>query len=102
MSTVYPYILTPPSSSNEDSPYSVITSPSYGLNDGLMDCYSAYLKIVEQPVDKFRFRYISEMAGTHGSLSGINSERNRKATFPTVQVCLIIVYILQKFCWILF
>lgn len=37
-------------------------------------------------MDKFRFRYKSEMAGTHGSLSGMASEKNRRATFPTVEV----------------
>lgn len=45
-----------------------------------------YLKIVEEPVEKFRFRYKSEMAGTHGSLNGMNSDRSRKQTFPTVVV----------------
>lgn len=46
----------------------------------------AYLSMVEQPIDKFRFRYKSEMAGTHGSLTGINSDKTRKQTYPTVKV----------------
>lgn len=44
------------------------------------------MEILEQPVEKFRFRYKSEMAGTHGSLTGVNSDRSRKQTFPTVVV----------------
>ncbi|XP_062542582.1 nuclear factor NF-kappa-B p110 subunit isoform X2 [Armigeres subalbatus] len=43
------------------------------------------LTIVEQPVDKFRFRYQSEMHGTHGSLMGVHTEKSKK-TFPTVQL----------------
>jgi Rel/ankyrin family protein len=45
-----------------------------------------YLKIIEEPVEKFRFRYKSEMMGTHGSILGRNSDRNRKKTYPTVEV----------------
>ncbi|CAO1332555.1 unnamed protein product [Diamesa tonsa] len=42
------------------------------------------LEIVEQPADKpFRFRYKSEMHGTHGSLMGIKNERSRR-TYPSV------------------
>lgn len=44
------------------------------------------LRIVEQPTDKpFRFRYKSEMHGTHGSLMGIRTERSRR-TYPTVEL----------------
>ncbi|XP_022218451.2 nuclear factor NF-kappa-B p110 subunit [Drosophila obscura] len=46
----------------------------------------AALRIVEQPVEKFRFRYKSEMHGTHGSLNGANSKRTPK-TFPEVTLC---------------
>lgn len=43
-----------------------------------------HLEIVEQPTDKpFRFRYKSEMHGTHGSLMGIKTERSKR-TYPTV------------------
>ncbi|XP_077289072.1 nuclear factor NF-kappa-B p110 subunit-like [Arctopsyche grandis] len=41
-----------------------------------------YLKIIDQPTTKFRFRYKSEMSGTHGCLSG----RSRKKSYPTVQL----------------
>jgi nuclear factor NF-kappa-B p105 subunit len=42
-----------------------------------------YLEIIEQPLQPFRFRYKSEMHGTHGSLMGIGTERSKK-TYPTV------------------
>lgn len=43
-----------------------------------------YLEIVEQPTDKpFRFRYKSEMHGTHGSLMGANTQRSSR-TYPSV------------------
>lgn len=42
--------------------------------------------ILDQPVDKFRFRYKSEMMGTHGSLASINATTRRKRHAPTVQV----------------
>lgn len=45
-----------------------------------------HLVITEQPIDKFRFRYKSEMAGTHGCLNGRNSDKTRLITFPTVEV----------------
>uniref|UniRef100_A0A2M4BAT5 Putative ipt domain of the transcription factor nfkappab n=1 Tax=Anopheles marajoara TaxID=58244 RepID=A0A2M4BAT5_9DIPT len=44
-----------------------------------------HLVILEQPVDKFRFRYQSEMHGTHGSLMGARTEKAKK-TFPTVEL----------------
>lgn len=43
------------------------------------------MTIVEEPVEKFRFRYKSEMHGTHGSLLG-RSSSSAKKTFPTVQL----------------
>lgn len=46
---------------------------------------TAQLVIIEQPVEKFRFRYKSEMHGTHGSLMGIQTEKSKK-TFPTVEL----------------
>ncbi|XP_073831133.1 nuclear factor NF-kappa-B family member relish [Musca autumnalis] len=48
--------------------------------------YPATLSILEQPVEKFRFRYKSEMHGTHGSLNGANSQRNTKS-FPEIELC---------------
>ncbi|XP_011189636.1 nuclear factor NF-kappa-B p110 subunit [Zeugodacus cucurbitae] len=55
------------------------TTPSNGK-------YPAELRILEHPVEKFRFRYKSEMHGTHGSLNGANSKRTPK-TFPEVELC---------------
>ncbi|XP_017473267.1 PREDICTED: nuclear factor NF-kappa-B p110 subunit [Rhagoletis zephyria] len=54
-----------------------------GLSHGK---YPAELRILEHPVEKFRFRYKSEMHGTHGSLNGANSKRTPK-TFPEVELC---------------
>lgn len=48
--------------------------------------YPATIRISEQPVEKFRFRYKSEMHGTHGSLNGASSQRNTK-TFPEIELC---------------
>ncbi|XP_034190920.1 nuclear factor NF-kappa-B family member relish isoform X1 [Osmia lignaria lignaria] len=45
-----------------------------------------HLIILEQPMEKFRFRYKSEMIGTHGSLVGSNSNSSRKKNAPTVQL----------------
>lgn len=45
-----------------------------------------------QPVDKFRFRYKSEMMGTHGSLSGERDETSQKKEVPTVQVIFFIAF----------
>lgn len=44
-----------------------------------------YLQITEQPIDKFRFRYKSEMHGTHGCLTG-SSTNKQKRSYPTVQL----------------
>ena len=55
-------------------------------NKSLKYEYEATLRIAEQPVEKFRFRYKSEMHGTHGSLNGTSSQRNTK-TFPEVELC---------------
>ncbi|XP_014211651.1 nuclear factor NF-kappa-B p110 subunit isoform X2 [Copidosoma floridanum] len=44
------------------------------------------LKIIVQPVDKFRFRYKSEMMGTHGSLLGEREDSTHKKEVPTVQL----------------
>lgn len=98
----YPNILTPPSSS-EDSPQSqfYISPPScYPMENPLIlpQTSRAFdfdrvglptapcLRIVEQPLEKFRFRYKSEMTGTHGSLCGQTSDRSRKQTYPTIEV----------------
>ena len=43
------------------------------------------LRILNQPQEKFRFRYASEMTGTHGCLMAENKDRNKK-DFIRVQV----------------
>ncbi|XP_048516878.1 nuclear factor NF-kappa-B p110 subunit isoform X1 [Dendroctonus ponderosae] len=104
---------TPPSSSGDSpQPIFLISSPNsqhysvvspegsqhyiqaqiVSTNSSLMDMDDSptsnvpYLKFLEQPTNKFRFRYKSEMAGTHGSLCGMNSDRSRKQTYPTVEL----------------
>lgn len=37
-----------------------------------------YLHILNQPQSKFRFRYASEMTGTHGCLMAESRDRNKK------------------------
>jgi len=43
------------------------------------------IEMVEEPEEKFRFRYKSEMQGTHGCIHGRTYSKKNK-TFPTVQV----------------
>ncbi|CAK9815825.1 Nuclear factor NF-kappa-B p110 subunit [Anthophora quadrimaculata] len=45
-----------------------------------------HITILEQPTDKFRFRYKSEMVGTHGSLVGSSNSSSRNKSLPTVQL----------------
>jgi Rel/ankyrin family protein len=47
---------------------------------------SPCLSILNQPQGKFRFRYASEMTGTHGCLMAESKERNKKE-YIRVQVC---------------
>ena len=47
------------------------------------------IKILVQPVDKFRFRYKSEMMGTHGSLLGEKDDTSQRKEVPTVEVSLL-------------
>merc|ERR1711963_426150 len=44
-----------------------------------------HIQIIEEPEEKFRFRYKSEMQGTHGCIHGRTYSKKNK-TFPTVQV----------------
>lgn len=64
------------------APTVLISQPVY---DTLGNILQPSLVITEQPVEKFRFRYKSEMHGTHGSLMGRTSEKSKK-TYPTVEV----------------
>ncbi|XP_063619489.1 nuclear factor NF-kappa-B p100 subunit [Cydia splendana] len=45
-----------------------------------------FLRIVEQPQDHFRFRYRSEMVGTHGCLLGKTSTSSKVKTHPMVEL----------------
>lgn len=48
-----------------------------------------YISVLVQPMEKFRFRYKSEMVGTHGSLLGVyNGRKRNKNNVPTVKVIL--------------
>ncbi|KAF2880441.1 hypothetical protein ILUMI_25719 [Ignelater luminosus] len=74
-------ILSPPPSHayvSEEAYQPLLVSP--GPSPETQDI-TPYLEILEQPTEKFRFRYKSEMAGTHGSLTG-----RKKRTYPTVQL----------------
>ncbi|XP_011303709.1 nuclear factor NF-kappa-B p100 subunit isoform X2 [Fopius arisanus] len=44
------------------------------------------IRILDQPVEKFRFRYKSEMMGTHGSLASASSTSRRKRQVPSVKL----------------
>ncbi|KAM3967264.1 LOW QUALITY PROTEIN: nuclear factor NF-kappa-B p110 subunit-like [Aphomia sociella] len=45
-----------------------------------------FLRIIEQPQDHFRFRYKSEMVGTHGCLLGKSWVANKTKTHPTIEL----------------
>ena len=76
------------------SPMSTSSSPMH-VTDDYINLTNAtvqvlgepYISILVQPMDKFRFRYKSEMVGTHGSLLGVsNGRRRNKNNVPTVQL----------------
>lgn len=76
------------------SPYSDYTSGLSPLPTVVADYNRSYdnvntdgphLILTEQPQGKFRFRYKSEMVGTHGQLKAERADRN-KAIFPTVKL----------------
>lgn len=88
--------LSPYSESQENmsitSPMSTSLSPMH-VTDNYINLSNAtvlgepYISILVQPMDKFRFRYRSEMVGTHGSLLGVsNGRRRNKNNVPTVQL----------------
>ncbi|XP_046736406.1 nuclear factor NF-kappa-B p110 subunit isoform X2 [Diprion similis] len=74
------------------SPMSILESPNHTMSYFTLNNVTGtmledrYIKIIEQPIDKFRFRYKSEMMGTHGSLAGANSSNSRKKQAPTVEL----------------
>merc|ERR1719410_1977372 len=57
-------------------------SPHGSPSQGAQECS---IEMLEQPEEKFRFRYKSEMQGTHGCIHGRSYSKKNK-TFPTVQV----------------
>ncbi|CAL7951942.1 unnamed protein product [Xylocopa violacea] len=79
-------------SASVGSPISTLSPSQYNefisFNDTTYKVIGApYLKILEQPIEKFRFRYKSEMVGTHGSLVGSSSNNTRSKNAPTVELC---------------
>lgn len=76
------------------SPMSTSSSPMHVTEDYINLTNAAvqvlgepYITILVQPMDKFRFRYKSEMVGTHGSLLGAsNGRRRNKNNVPAVQL----------------
>ncbi|KAH0954212.1 hypothetical protein HN011_000943 [Eciton burchellii] len=105
----YPFVdLTPISNASGLSPYSnsesqgntsitssmsSSSSPMHMTDDYLNNASVSilgepYINILVQPMEKFRFRYISEMVGTHGCLLGALAGRRRsKSNVPTAQLC---------------
>ncbi|KAK7866619.1 hypothetical protein R5R35_010445 [Gryllus longicercus] len=71
-------------------PYSTINTMNLRallFDQSTMNREEPFLKVIEEPVEKFRFRYKSEMMGTHGSILARSHERNRRKTYPSVQLC---------------
>lgn len=79
---------TPPMSGSEGSmsPVGLTNFTTMKIDEEALPIDCPYLVITEQPVEKFRFRYKSEIVGTHGCLNGVTSTRNRKNAFPSVQL----------------
>ena len=50
----------------------------------------SYLRIIEQPTNRIRYRYKSEK-GSHGGLTGESSTQSKK-TYPTVKV----IHVIQQ------
>ncbi|XP_055606243.1 LOW QUALITY PROTEIN: nuclear factor NF-kappa-B p110 subunit [Uranotaenia lowii] len=86
ISTSYHYY-SPQSVGGEDGQLQTFTYTAHGnaSEPQRIELSVPHLVILEQPVDKFRFRYQSEMHGTHGSLMGVRTEKSKK-TFPTVEL----------------
>lgn len=86
-----------PSSYNSESPYSSpsqqvpqltanISQLSWVGNSFGKNGKQPELVIVEQPQNHFRFRYKSEMIGTHGCILGKSSSNSKTKTHPTVEL----------------
>ncbi|CAG9559794.1 unnamed protein product [Danaus chrysippus] len=83
--------------SQSDSPYSspshqvpqlanIISELSCAENANMPKGNMPYLYIVEQPQNHFRFRYKSEMIGTHGCLLGKSCAPSKSKSHPTVEL----------------
>ncbi|XP_061377455.1 nuclear factor NF-kappa-B p110 subunit isoform X1 [Danaus plexippus] len=83
--------------SQSDSPYSspshqvpqlanIISDLSCAENTNMPKGNMPYLSIVEQPQNHFRFRYKSEMIGTHGCLLGKSYATSKSKSHPTVEL----------------
>ncbi|XP_014230726.1 nuclear factor NF-kappa-B p110 subunit-like isoform X1 [Trichogramma pretiosum] len=71
----------------EDFPSEIISATDdQSQNVDISICEKTKIKILVQPIDKFRFRYKSEMLGTHGSLLGDKDNNRHKRDVPTVQL----------------
>lgn len=90
-------LLTPPSTDeSSNSPNYNYTSPLnecdtqttyiFNSDQNIVEMSEPFLQILEEPVEKFRFRYRSEMTGTHGSLNGERSVKSREITYPSVKL----------------
>ncbi|XP_066951196.1 nuclear factor NF-kappa-B p105 subunit-like isoform X4 [Macrobrachium rosenbergii] len=83
--------MSSPYSGESASPYSDgVPSPptvvaAYNRPYEVVHYDGPYIQILKQPQSKFRFRYKSEMVGTHGQLKADCSDKN-KAAFPTVKL----------------
>ncbi|XP_050664074.1 putative transcription factor p65 homolog isoform X2 [Leptidea sinapis] len=86
-----------PFSHSQYSPLSYNNSPSQViyLTNGMTElacedveqAKKPFLQIIEQPQSYFRFRYKSEMIGTHGCLLGDNYIPGKPKSHPTVELC---------------
>ncbi|CAH2244152.1 jg23458 [Pararge aegeria aegeria] len=91
------------SDSNLDSPFSQSDSPYSSPSQQVpqlanclteLSCQDSikqranmpYLQIVDQPQNHFRFRYKSEMIGTHGCLLGKSTSSSRTKCHPSVEL----------------
>ncbi|XP_073942826.1 nuclear factor NF-kappa-B p110 subunit-like isoform X1 [Choristoneura fumiferana] len=74
------------SPSSVDSPSSSPSQQVPQLTTGITEMMNGrpYLRIIEQPQNHFRFRYKSEMVGTHGCILGKTSSKAK--THPTVEL----------------
>ncbi|CAB3236847.1 unnamed protein product [Arctia plantaginis] len=46
----------------------------------------SFLRIIAQPQNRFRFRYVSELAGTHGCLLSNSAATNSMKSYPSVEL----------------